>query len=105
MTALLAKLLESKTFLAFIICLVVALALVTAGALVRQFAHAELPYVNDLLDWLLKAFGLLVGRNVLSDGLPRVVDAVRGNGAPQPTGLDALRQMAGQATQGEEKGP
>lgn len=107
MAALIAKLLESKTFLAFVICLTVALALVTAGALVRKFAHADLPYVNDLLDWLLKAFGILVGRNVLSDGLPRVVDAVRGNGETiisPPAGLDALRQLAGQAPQ-EERGP
>lgn len=108
MAALVDKLLESKTFLAFVICLAVALALLVAAILARALFGADLPYVRDLLDWLLKAFGILVGRNVLSDGLPRVVDAVRGNGetiVSPPAGLDALRQMAGQVTQGEEKGP
>jgi len=63
------SLLSSKTLIAFFFLVTVAVILFLISAIVEVATGQRLPY-GDFLEWLLRLYAILVGRNVIADAIP-----------------------------------
>lgn len=77
------SLFSSKTLIAFFFLVTVAAILFLISAIVEVATGQRLPY-GDFLEWLLRLYAILVGRNVIADAIPKAARALKTPSPPPP---------------------